>query len=83
MTRVEIIKDNKTSLVKIKDIRVGELFRYDIDGRIFLMTDEEDKNGKAIALYITDSNNFRGILMHFDKMDKATRLDGTITVEID
>lgn len=79
MTTVEINNKSCAITMKIKDILIGDLFRY--KDNIYLMTDEIDNDGDALALLITDTPNF-GVLIPFTDIEEVTRLDGKISVEI-
>ena len=79
MTTVQINDETPVTKVEIKYIVAGELFRF--DNSIYLMTDEADCNGDKLALIITDESDF-GALIPFEGTEYATRLNGTITVQI-
>ena len=80
MTTVKINDKNLANTTRIRDIEAGELFRNDAD-EIYIMTDEIDQNDKPLALLISETRDF-GILVHFDECERVTRLDGTISIEI-
>lgn len=81
MTTVKINDKPQAIEMKIKDIDIGELFRYNKNNEIYLMTDEYDDDGDSLALLITDGCSF-GVLIPFDDDEKVTRLNGTISVDI-
>lgn len=82
MTTVKINDKPRAREIRIRDIGTGELFRYTNDNKIYLMTDEFDDDGYSLALLITNASSF-GTLVPFENEDKVTKLNGTITVEID
>ena len=77
MTTVKI--NDKCSTMLVRCLSAGDLFR-DKSGHIYLMTDEEDCEGNALALFITTTSAF-GILDSFNPDEKVTKLNGTISVE--
>ena len=79
MTKVKINDKPDRRIMKIKDIMAGDLFRY--KDNIYLMTDEIDSDGDALALLITDASNF-GVLIPFVDIEEVVKLNGTIFVEI-
>lgn len=79
MTIVNINDKTLEGTTRIRDIDTGELFRAD-NGKIYIMTDEEDDDSKSLAMLI--SAGAFGLLSHFDECDRVTRLDGTISVTI-
>lgn len=79
MTTVQINDRPPVKEQEIKFIMPGELFRY--NDNIYLMTDEADCDGDKLALIITDESDF-GALIPFDETEYATRLNGTIIVQI-
>jgi hypothetical protein len=82
MTKVEINDKSYTRTIAVKDIKLGELFRYE-DGEIYIMTDESDNKGNKLGMLITEDDCTLGMLTHFAYNERVTRLDGTISVEID
>ena len=82
MSTVKINDKNLANTIRIKDIEAGELFR-DKDGEIYIMTDELDQNDKALALLMSEITGDFGTLYHFDECDRVTKLNGTISIDID